>query len=1081
MPGIDKSTGVGMNEAQEQFFTLSLDMLCIANFNGYFIKLNPAWETTLGYTREELLSRPYIEFVHEDDRAETIKEAERAMQGNANVHFENRYRTKQGSYRWLSWSATLQQDRELIFAVAHDVTNRKLNDEELYRQHQLLNTIRRAQSQFIKDADPKRLFDGLLQDILEYTGSEYGFIGEILEQPDGTRYLKTQAITNIAWNDETRDFYEQNAPQGLEFTNLNTLFGRVISSGQAIISNQPASDPRCGGLPDGHPALLAFLGAPIYAGDKLVGMTGIANRPGGYDEALLDNLQPLLATCGNLIEAYRNDHRRQLTEKKLRRSEVRLRSVLENAVDGIINIDNKGCIESFNPAAERIFGYTEAEVLGHNVNMLMPEPYHSEHDRYISNYLHTGDAKIIGTGREVVGLRKDGSTFPLELAVSDMVIGNQRKFTGIVRDITARRAGEQRLLETTAVQDAILSGANYSIISTDPEGTIRTFNRAAQRWLGYTEEEVVGKTSPAIIHDLQEIVQRAQILSQELGHNIEPGFEVFVAKARLGIPDENEWTYIRKDGSRFPVLLSITALRGAEGKIIGFLGVASDITERKKIDRMKNEFISTVSHELRTPLTSIRGSLGLLTGGIAGEMPPQAKSLIDIACNNSDRLVRLINDILDIEKIESGKIEFKLKPMPLMPLVEQAIQSNQAYAAQHGTHIELTASLCDVTVNADADRLTQVITNFLSNAAKYSPNGEPVEVSVTQHHGAVRLAVHDHGPGIPEEFKARIFEKFAQADSSDTRQKGGTGLGLNICKAIVERLHGSIGFESQPALGTTFYFDLPPISPTSVTSSRVNHSATQVAKVLIVEDNPEIAQLLNLMLVQGGFSTDIAGDATQAKRLLEQGTYRAMTLDLMLPGQDGVSLIRELRSEARARDLPIVVVSAKAKEGREELNGGAIGILDWLEKPIDRHRLLQAVHDASRGDHRPRILHVEDDPDVIHVVSTVLQKIAELEHATTLSEARALIQTNNYSLVILDLSLPDGHGTELLNELRNHQPPTPVVIFSAHEVDRDTASEVASVMIKSLTTNERLLGTIRSLVHTSEHKTSAKGGHTDGE
>lgn len=486
-----------------------------------------------------------------------------------------------------------------------------------------------------------------------------------------------------------------------------------------------------------------------------------------------------------------------------------LEAVRDHVIDGLITITEAGIVESVNPAAIRMFGYSPSEIIGRNVNVLMPEPYHSEHDGYLRRYAQTGERRIIGSGRTVLGRRKDGSTFPMELAVSEVPLESGRRFAGITRDISERQAAEARLHDTLLLQNAILDGAAYSIISTDPSGTILTFNPAAERLLGYAEEEIVGKTSPAIFHDLDEVVLRAAELTEELGRPVEPGFDAFVAKAVLGPPDEREWTYIRKDGSRFPVQLCVTALREGDGTVLGFLGIGYDLTERQALERAKLEFISTVSHELRTPLTSIVGSLGLVTGGAAGELPARAASLLTIAHNNARRLVRLINDMLDLDKAASGRMRFDLRPHALAPLLEQAIEANKAYAKPLGVDLALEPGVPDVEVSVDADRFMQVLSNLLSNAAKFSPAGSTVEVSAGFSAGLVAVAVRDHGAGIPPEFHDRIFQKFSQADSSDTRQKGGTGLGLSIAKAMVEGMNGDIDFYSTPGGGTTFIVRLP--------------------------------------------------------------------------------------------------------------------------------------------------------------------------------------------------------------------------------------------------------------------------------
>jgi PAS domain S-box-containing protein len=478
-------------------------------------------------------------------------------------------------------------------------------------------------------------------------------------------------------------------------------------------------------------------------------------------------------------------------------------------------------------------------------------------------------------------------------------------------------------MEATSLKQAILDSADYSIISTYANGIIRSFNQVAQRWLGYTAEEVIDKLTPAVFHDDGEVAVRAQLLTKEIGTPIEPGFEVFVAKARFGMVDEHEWSYLRKDGSRFPVHLSVTALRDAKGKITGFLGIANDIsahkqaererdrffnmsldmmcivgfdgyikqlnpawkealgfsneelmvelfgkylhrddrdrflaeseklmqgqsityfecrhrckdgsykwmlwnatayveeqliyavardiTERKRIEQMQHEFVSTVSHELRTPLTSIRGSLGLIAGGVSGEVPSKVKELIGIAHKNCERLVQLINDILDSEKIASGKMKFNLRPIEIMPLVQQAVSANQPYAAQFSVKLRITDELPEVCLLTDPDRLIQVLNNLLSNAAKFSPQGGEVLISVRRNGGNVHVSVSDQGPGILPEFQERIFQRFVQTDASDAREKGGTGLGLSIAKAIVDSLGGKIDFTTNPIHGTTFYFEL---------------------------------------------------------------------------------------------------------------------------------------------------------------------------------------------------------------------------------------------------------------------------------
>jgi DNA-binding response OmpR family regulator/anti-sigma regulatory factor (Ser/Thr protein kinase) len=435
---------------------------------------------------------------------------------------------------------------------------------------------------------------------------------------------------------------------------------------------------------------------------------------------------------------------------------------------------------------------------------------------------------------------------------------------------------------------------------------------------------------------------------------------------------------------------------------------------------------------------------------------------LDIAAKNSERLGRLSNDILDIEKIESGKMGFRFVPLELMPLLEQALESNRGYATTYEVELRIVSAAEGLRVWADADRLQQVITNLLSNACKFSPRGGVVEIAAARGNGnRVRISVTDHGKGIPPEFQAAIFEKFAQADVSSTREKGGTGLGLSISKAIVERHGGHIGFVSEPGVATTFAFELPEWGGAAAESQ-----PTGGPRILICEDDVDIANLLAIMLEREGFGADVAVDAAAARRMVRERRYAAMTVDLTLPDQDGISLIRALRAEADTRRLPIVVVSVRAREGRMELNGGALGVVDWLAKPIDELQLLAAVRRAVRGTlaGKARILHVEDDPDLQRVVAAIIAGETEVEAASTLAEARYCLAEEHFDLVILDLALPDGSGLDLLTLLGNLAPPTPVLIFSAHEVDAEVAGRAASVLIKSQTSNRELLETIRSVL-----------------
>ena len=280
--------------------------------------------------------------------------------------------------------------------------------------------------------------------------------------------------------------------------------------------------------------------------------------------------------------------------------------------------------------------------------------------------------------------------------------------------------------------------------------------------------------------------------------------QLLLENGRFG-PYEKELR--RRDGSHFPVRVKGLLVKDANGQR-QIWSMVEDISEEQRLAKLQREFVSTVSHELRTPLTSITGALGLISGGVLGELPDQARGMLEIAQQNSQQLALLVNDLLDMEKLLAGKMEFNLQPHALLSLVELALRNNQSYAEQHQVQLTLV-SQSDARVRVDALRLGQVLNNLLSNAAKFSPRGAQVELGIKVHEGWVRVSVQDHGSGIPLEFHNKVFDSFTQADSSSTRSKGGTGLGLAITRQLLERMGGRITFSSEVGKGTTFYFELP--------------------------------------------------------------------------------------------------------------------------------------------------------------------------------------------------------------------------------------------------------------------------------
>jgi PAS domain S-box-containing protein len=378
-----------------------------------------------------------------------------------------------------------------------------------------------------------------------------------------------------------------------------------------------------------------------------------------------------------------------------------------------------------------------------------------------------------------------------------------------VRFMLISRVKSLHLGKSLALNAGIISSSAHLVIAIDSAYRIMIFNRAAEQALGYKASEVIGRRAIPIFMDPSELEARARSLSDELGETIEVGPDIFTRIPLRDGFEKREWTFIRKNGTRFPVNVIITPLRDQDGAVGGFLGVIEDITLAQEMERMKSEFTAVVSHELRTPLTSIRGSLGLILGALSTNLSPKVRDLLEIAQSNCERLVLLVNDILDMEKFSAGQMRFDMRATPLAHVVTQAVEANEGYARRLHARIDLVPVPEEWIVEVDPERFIQVMSNLLSNAAKYSPPGGTVRVWTEQRGDALRINVRDDGPGIPGEFRARIFEKFSQADASTTREKGGTGLGLHIARRFIEHMHGRIGFESEVGAGSTFWVELP--------------------------------------------------------------------------------------------------------------------------------------------------------------------------------------------------------------------------------------------------------------------------------
>lgn len=356
------------------------------------------------------------------------------------------------------------------------------------------------------------------------------------------------------------------------------------------------------------------------------------------------------------------------------------------------------------------------------------------------------------------------------------------------------------------IQRTILNSAAYSMISTDTAGVIRTLNAAAEKWLQYKGSDLMG-SSVSSVHDACELQSRGDQLTRAMGMIVPGDYHALVIKASYGVADEFESTYVRKDGTRFPVSLSVTALRGGGNDLAGYLMIATDLSEQRAIEKMKDEFVSVVSHELRTPLTSIKGALGLLAGGVTGVLPPKAAEMAQVALSNADRLSRLVDDILDLQRIESGRITMEKQLCNVADLMKESAESVRVVAEGEG--VTIAPVPLSAPIRVDPGRIVQALVNLLGNAIKFSQRGGRVEFGAERTGSSVVFSVKDEGRGIPRDKLESIFERFEQVDASDAREKGGTGLGLAIVRSIVQQHGGRVWAESELGRGSTFYVQLP--------------------------------------------------------------------------------------------------------------------------------------------------------------------------------------------------------------------------------------------------------------------------------
>ncbi|AMC36926.1 hybrid sensor histidine kinase/response regulator [Janthinobacterium sp. B9-8] len=542
--------------------------------------------------------------------------------------------------------------------------------------------------------------------------------------------------------------------------------------------------------------------------------------------------------------------------------------------------------------------------------------------------------------------------------------------------MTERKQAEEVQLKEGSLQKAIFNSANFSSIATDARGVIQIFNVGAECMLGYTAEEVVNKITPADISDPQEIIERANALSVELATPISPGFEALVFKASRGIEDIYELTYIRKDGSRFPAAVSVTALRDAREMIIGYLLIGTDNTARKlveaeralldqalqlknteleratavaeKANLAKSDFLSSMSHELRTPLNAILGFAQLLESGLPEPTPSQMRS-IDQILKAGWYLLELINEILDLALIESGKLSLSMEPILLTDVMRECETMIEPQAKGRGISVAFPSANLPYFVHADQTRLKQILINLLSNAIKYNKEGGSVVVECTlSPPDSIRICVRDTGAGLAPEQLSQLFQPFNRLGQEAHVE--GTGIGLIVCKRLVELMGGVIGVESHFGEGSTFWLELGLVNepllpdhleePTIVAQTPLQGAAYTM---LYVEDNPANLMLVeSLMMRRPDIRLLSARDGKRGIEIARTSLPDIILMDINLPGISGIEALQILAQDLNTAHIPVVAISANAMV-RDIEKGLAAGFFRYLTKPIKVYEFMETL------------------------------------------------------------------------------------------------------------------------------------------